>query len=398
MMPRVSTLAGRIQTSATLAAGAKARQMRAQCIRVYDLSLGEPDFPTPEHIRQAAAEAMQRGLTKYTPANGILELRTALTQFYQRLYGVTYQPEQVVITSGAKHAICNALATLVNPGDEVLLPSPYWTSYSDIIEMNGGVPAYVPTSFDEGFKMKPAELRAAITPRTKVMILNCPCNPTGAVYRHEELQAIGEVVLKSPLAVVSDEIYEFLTYGNAKATNFASLSPGLMKRTITVSGASKTYAMTGWRMGWAFGPLALIKAMGNVESQQTGCPNSVSQYAALAAITGDQSCVEKMRQEFAARADLASRLLSNIPQVTFCRPEGAFYVFFNVSAYFGKPLPIGRTVNNSTEFCQAALETKQINFVPGSEFGAEGFIRMSYATNRGEIEAGLEQLRLMLVG
>lgn len=398
MMPRVSTLAGRIQPSATLAAGAKARQMRAQGIRVYDFSLGEPDFPTPEHIRQAATEAMQRGLTKYTPANGILELRTALTQFYQGLYGISYQPDQVVITSGAKHAICNALATLVNPGDEVLLPAPYWTSYRDLIEMNGGVPVYVHSSAEQGFKLRPEQLRAALTPRVKVMILNTPNNPTGAVYRREELQALGEVLLDSSVAIISDEIYEFLTYGNAKSTNFASLHPGLAERTITISGASKTYSMTGWRMGWALGPLPLIKAMGNVESQQTGCPNSVSQYAALAALTGDQSCVEKMRQEFAARADLAAQMASRIPGVTFCRPEGAFYLFFNIAAYFGKLLPIGRTINSSTEFCQAALETKQVNLVPGSEFGAEGYVRLSYATNRSEIEAGLDQIKQMLIG
>jgi aspartate aminotransferase len=398
MTPRVSNLAGRIQASATLAAAAKARQMRAQGIRVYDFSLGEPDFATPEHVRRAAAEAMDRGLTKYTPVNGILELRTALAQVYQRLYGLVVQPEQVVVTSGAKHAICNAVATVVNPGDEVILPAPYWTSYRDIIEMNGGVPVIITTTSENNFKMMPAQLRAALTPRSKALILNTPCNPTGAVYRPEELQAIGDVVLDSSLAVVSDEIYEFLTYGNAKATNFASLHPGLTERTITISGASKTYAMTGWRMGWAVGPLPLIKAMGNVESQQTGCPNSVSQYAVLAAITGDQSCVEKMRQEFAARADLAAQLASRIPGITFPRPEGAFYLFFNVSAYFNRPLPIGRSVKNSMEFCQAALESKQVNLVPGSEFGAEGFVRMSYATSRSEIEAGFEQISAMLLG
>jgi aspartate aminotransferase len=398
MMPRVSNLAGRIQTSATLAAGAKARQMRAQGIRVYDFSIGEPDFPTPEHVRQAAAEAMQRGMTKYTPANGIPELRAALAKFYQGQYGVTYQPDQVVITSGAKHAICNAVAVAVNPGDEVILPAPYWTSYRDIIEMNGGVPVIVNTSREQGFKMTAAQMRAALTPRTKVLLLNTPCNPTGAVYRREELQALADIVLEAQLAVISDEIYEFLTYGNARATNFASLHPELPERTITISGASKTYAMTGWRMGWAMGPLPLIKAMGNVESQQTGCPNSVSQYAALAAVTGDQTCVEKMRQEFAGRADLAARLMGSIPGITFTRPEGAFYLFFNVSAYFNKPLPIGRSIANSTEFCQAALETKQVNFVPGSEFGAEGYVRMSYATNRSEIEAGIDQVRQMLLG
>jgi aspartate/methionine/tyrosine aminotransferase len=313
----ISKMAAAVQPSATLAAGARARQMKAEGVNVFDFSLGEPDFLTPEHIRAAAVAAMNKGQTRYTAANGTPELRLAVSRFYEKTYGIRYSAEQVLISNGAKHSIHNALAALVGPGDEVIIP------------------------------------------------------------------------------ILSDEIYEKLVFGDAQATCFATLRPGLPERTITISGASKTYAMTGWRVGWALGPAHAIKAMGNVQSQQSGCPCSVSQAAALAALAGDQACVEEMRQEFQARRDLVCARLAKMPGVKPFRPDGAFYAFFDVSAHFGRTLG-GRVVNDSVSFCLSALESGHVNVVPGAAFGAEGFVRLSYAASREQLQGGLERLEKFL--
>jgi aspartate aminotransferase len=397
MQMPISRMAAAVQPSATLAAGAKARQMKAEGVHVFDFSLGEPDFATPEHICQAAVKAMQAGQTRYTPANGTPELRAAVSRLYQKTYGVRYTPEQVIVSNGAKHSLHNALAATVGPGDEVIIPTPYWVSYSDLVEMTGARYVLVPTTHESGFKMSPAQLRAALTPRSKLLMLNSPSNPTGTVYTRQELEALADVVLDSDLAVLSDEIYERLVYGDARATCFAALRPELAERTITVSGASKTYAMTGWRVGWAAGPAAVIKAMGSVQSQQTGCPCSVSQAAALAALEGDQECVEKMRREFEARRDLVCRRLSALPGVKCPTPGGAFYAFFNVASHFVRTLG-GRKVTDSMTFCQAALESAHVNLVPGSAFGAEGYVRLSFATSREQINGGLDRLEQLLKG
>jgi aspartate aminotransferase len=396
-MLRLSKMAAAVQPSATLAAGAKARQMKAEGIDVSDFSLGEPDFPTPEHICTAAVKAMKEGHTRYTPANGIAELRKAVSRYYDRAYGIKYTAEQVVVSSGAKHSIHNALAATVGPGDEVIIPTPYWVSYSDMVQMTGATYKLVPTRLEDGFKMSPTQLRAAITPKSRLLMLNSPSNPTGSVYTRQELEALADVVLEANLAVLSDEIYEKLVFGDAKATCFATLRPGLGERTITISGASKTYAMTGWRVGWSCGPLPIIKAMGDVQSQQTGCPCSVSQYAALAALEGDQGCVETMRKEFEARRDLVCKRLSAMPGIRCRVPEGAFYAFFDVSAHFGRTLG-GRKVTDSASFCLAALETAHVNIVQGSAFGAEGYARLSYATSREQLNIGLDRLEKWLRG
>jgi aspartate aminotransferase len=392
----LSRMAAEVQPSATLAAGALARQLKAQGKTIHDFSLGEPDFPTPEHICAAAVKAMKDGHTKYTPANGIAELRSAVASSYQKTYGITYTPEQVVISSGAKHSLHTALAAVVGPGDEVIIPTPYWVSYSDLVQMTGARPVLVATTLASEFKLSGAQLRAAITPKSKLLMLNSPSNPTGSVYTRAELEALADVVLDTNLAVLSDEIYERLIFGDAKATCFATLRPGLAERTLTVSGASKTYSMTGWRMGWTCGPAALIKAMGNIQSQQTGCPCSVSQYAALAALEGDQQCVEKMRQEFEVRRDLVCKRLSAIKGIRCPVPGGAFYAFFDVSAHFGRTLG-GITINDSATFCRAALEQAHVNIVQGSAFGAEGYARLSYATSRAVLEAGMDALEKWLV-
>jgi aspartate aminotransferase len=393
----ISKMAAAVQPSATLAAGAKARQLKAEGVNVFDFSLGEPDFPTPEHICAAAVQAMKEGHTRYTPASGTPELRAAVARTYQKTYGIRYAPEQVLISDGAKHSLHNALAATVGPGDEVIIPTPYWVSYSDLVQMTGASFVLVPTRLEDGFKMTPRQLRAAVTPRSRMLMLNSPSNPTGAVYSRRELEAIADVVLEAGLGVISDEIYERLVFGGARATCFATLRPGLADRTLTISGASKTYAMTGWRVGWALGPAPVLKAMGNVQSQQTGCPCSISQYAALAALEGDQECVERMRQEFEARRDLVCGWLKAMPGVRCFVPEGAFYAFFEVSSHFGRTLA-GRKVTDSVSFCQAALEGAHVNIVPGAAFGAEGYARLSYATSREQLQGGLDRLEQLLRG
>lgn len=390
-MLRVSRLAASVQPSATLAAGAKARQMKSAGIKVYDFSLGEPDFNTSEHICKAAGDAMKAGQTHYTPVNGIPELKAAVCRWYKNYHNFEVKPDQVLISNGAKHSIHNALSATLNPDDEVIIPTPYWVSYSDLVQMTGAKPVLVHTSAASGFKMTPAQLQAAITPRTRLLMINSPSNPTGKVYTRSELEAIADVMLRSEAAILSDEIYEQLTYGDAKPTCIATLRPQLAERTITISGASKSYAMTGWRMGWTVAPKPIIDAMGNIQSQQTSCPSSVSQHALVAALEGPQACVAEMRKEFETRRNLAAELLKRIPGITFPMPEGAFYIFFDVSHYFGKTIG-GQPIASDVDFCKGALETAHVNLVPGSAFGAPGFARMSYATSRAEIEGGLSAL------
>jgi aspartate aminotransferase len=391
----ISKMAAAVQPSATLAAAARARQMKAEGLTVFDFSVGEPDFPTPEHIRAAAVAAMNKGQTHYTPASGTAELRSAVCRYYQKNYNHRYTPEQVLISNGAKHSIHNALAALVGPGDEVIIPTPYWVSYSDLVEMTGARYVLVKTKLEDKFKMSPAQLKSAISPSSKLLMLNSPSNPTGSVYSRGELEALADVALESNLVVLSDEIYEKLLFGDAKATCFATLRPELAERTITVSGVSKTYAMTGWRIGWAAGPRHVLEAMGNVQSQQTSCPCSVSQAAALAALDGDQACVEQMRREFEARRDLVCARLKKLPGIKSFVPDGAFYAFFDVSSHFGRTLG-GRRVTDSTGFCMAALEQAGVNLVTGAAFGAEGFARLSYATGRELLQGGLDRLEQFL--
>jgi aspartate aminotransferase len=391
----ISKMAAAVQPSATLAAGAKARQLRAEGVHVFDFSLGEPDFLTPEHICQAATKAMRDGHTHYTPAAGIAELRAAVARLYQKTQGLTVTAEQVIVSNGAKHSLHNALAATVGPGDEVIIPTPYWVSYSDLVQMTGAAYVLVPTTLESGFKMTPAQLRAAVTPRSRLVMLNSPSNPTGTVYSRKELEALADVIIETKLAVISDEIYERLVYGDARPTCFATLRPGLAEQTITISGVSKSYAMTGWRMGWAIAPLPVVKAMANIQSQETSNASSISQYAALAALEGDQDCVEKMRREFEARRDLVCRRLNAIPGIKCPVPGGAFYAFFNVSKHFGRTLG-GKKVADSAAFCQAALEAAHVNMVPGSAFGAEGFVRLSFAASREQLNGGLDRLEELL--
>jgi aspartate aminotransferase len=397
-MIRVSRLADSVKPSATLAAGAKARELKAKGIAVFDFSLGEPDFNTPKHICDAATDAMAKGQTHYTPAGGTAELKKAIAKWYGRAYGFECGPEHVIVSNGAKHSIHNTLAATVGPGDEVIIPAPYWVSYSDLVSMTGASYVLVPTTLAAGFKMTPAQLKAAITPKTRLVMLNSPSNPTGAVYTKGELEALVEVVLQHPdVNILSDEIYEQLCYGNAKPTCIVTLRPELRERTITISGASKSYAMTGWRIGWAVAPAHLVKAMDNVQSQETSCPSSVSQAAMVVALESPESakCIAEMHAEFSIRRDLVTRLLKEIPGLKVFDAEGAFYAFFDVSDYFGKTFS-GTKVTDSLNFCTTLLEQAHVNLVPGVAFGAEGFVRMSFATNRETIEAGLAKLKAWL--
>jgi aspartate aminotransferase len=395
MIP-ISKMAASVQPSATMAAGAKARQLRAEGIQVFDFALGEPDFPTPEHICQAAVKAMQEGHTHYTPPAGTPELRAAISRRYHERYGLSSSPDQVLVSNGAKHSIHNVLAAVCGPGDEVIIPTPYWVSYSDLVLMTGATPVLIETTQESGFKMTPAQLRGALGSRSRLLMINSPCNPTGTVYTRKELEALAEVVAEAGITVLSDEIYEQLVFGKARASCFATLHPALASRTITVSGVSKTYAMTGWRMGWSIGPLNVIKAMAAVQSQEAGSPSSISQYATLEALQGDQACVEIMRREFEARRDLVCRLLGEIPGIHCPTPEGAFYAFFDVSAFFGRTLA-GKKITDSAQFCQAALESAHVNLVPGSAFGAEGYVRLSFAASRDQLKGGLDRLRQLLM-
>lgn len=390
MLP-ISKMAAAVQPSATLAAGAKALQLKSEGKTVFDFSVGEPDFKTPPHICQAAYQAMLDGHTHYTPAAGILKLRKAIAELYKKTYGLEVSPEQVIVSNGAKHSLHNALVAVVGPGDEVIIPTPYWVSYSDLVQMTGASYVLVPTTEPAGFKMTPAQLKAALTPRSRLVMLNSPGNPTGSVYTRAELEALADVILRSDIGVISDEIYERLVYGSARATCFATLRPGLPERTITISGVSKSYAMTGWRMGWALGPLHVIKAMGNVQSQETSNPCSISQNASVAALEGDQQCVEDMRREFAARRDLVCKRLNELPGIKCPVPDGAFYAFFNISTHIGRTLG-GIRITDSTTFCKAALEAAHVNLVQGSAFGCEGYVRLSFATSREQINAGIDRL------
>ena len=393
-MIRTSKLADIVKPSATLAAGAKAKAMKAQGMPVSDFSLGEPDFDTPRHIQAAAIEAMAKGHTHYTPAGGTAELKKSIAAWYGRTYGYDFKPENVLVSNGAKHSLHNVLAATVGPGDDVIIPTPYWVSYSDLVTMTGANAVLVDTTPESKFKLSVEQLKTTVTPKTRILMLNSPNNPTGTVYTREELAALAECFFANcDGAILSDEIYENLTYGNAKPTCIATLKPEYCERVITVSGASKSYAMTGWRMGWTIAPVNVIKAMDNIQSQETSCPSSVSQYALTATLDSPETpvCVAAMLKEFAERKALTCQLLNAMPGIKLVEPDGAFYAYFDVSSYFGKTFH-GKLVNDSVSFCTALLETGHVNLIPGIAFGTEGFVRMSFACNIDNIRTGLDKL------
>jgi aspartate aminotransferase len=383
--------AGLIEPSATLAMGAEAKRLKSQGLDVLDFALGEPDFDTPGNIQEAALKAIRAGKTHYTPPAGIAELREAVAEHYTRHHGLAISMAEVIISNGAKHSIHNALMAVCGPGDEVIIPAPYWVSYSDLVKLTGAVPVVIPTTEESGFKLTPKQFLDAVSPRTKLLMINSPSNPTGVVYDRSELESLADAVLQTRVGVLSDEIYEQLTYGDAQPTCFATLRPRLKERTITISGVSKTYAMTGWRIGWSVAPAPVSKFMGDLQSQETSNPCSVSQWAALEAITGPQDSVADMKLQFARRRDYVLDRIKTLPDVTCTPPGGAFYAFMNVSRHFGRSLG-DRTVLDSVSFCMAALASAHVALVMGSAFGAEGYARMSFATDLGTIEKGFDAL------
>lgn len=388
---------GSIPTSPTLAVGARARELKAQGEPVIDLSLGEPDFPTPEHICLAAQEAIRQGKTRYTPAAGLPELRAAFAEWLAREYGLQYKPSETIVSCGAKHSIFNVLSAVAAEGDEVVVVHPYWVSYPAQVAAVGARPVVARTREEAGFKLTPEELRSVLTPHTRAVILNTPCNPTGAVYSADELRALAQVLRETSAVVIFDEIYSKLTFGGLAHINLLTVAPELRDRTVIVNGASKAYAMTGWRIGLAAGPEPLISVMARFQSQTTSNATTISQYACLAALTGDQQPVEQMRRRFEKRGRRLHQLLSRIPGITCNPPQGAFYLFPNISAYLGKTIA-GRTITGSLDLASVLLEEAKVATVAGVAFGDDHHLRLSYAVEEPLLEEAAERIGNLLAG
>lgn len=382
---------GRIKPSPTIAISALARDLKAQGRSIIALSAGEPDFDTPDHIKAAAKAAIDRGDTKYTNPDGTPELKKAVAAKFKRENGLDYDPaKQVIISSGGKHVIFNALLATIDPGDEVIIPTPYWVSYPDIVMFAGGTPVFVHTTAETGFRMRAADLEKAITPKTKWIILNSPSNPSGAAYTPAELKAVGDVLERHKnVWVLADDIYEHLVYDDFKFTTIAQVSPALYDRTLTMNGCSKAYSMTGWRIGYAGGPKELIGAMAALQSQSTSNPCSISQAAAVEALNGPQGFLKDWREDFSRRRDLIVSMLNQANGLVCPKPEGAFYVFPSCAGLIGKTTPKGRKIANDEDFAGALLDSEGVAVVHGSAFGLAPHFRISYATSTEELtEAG----------
>ena len=394
-LKELSRIASAVQASTTMAIDSLFKQMKADGIDVIGFGAGEPDFNTPDAIKQAGIEAIQNNFTRYTPAAGTLELRQAACDRLRADCGVEYKPSQVVVSSGAKHLVYLALRALVNPGDEVILPAPYWVSYIELIKMVGGVPVVIHTTEAEHFKLTADKLEAAVTPKTKAIILNNPSNPTGMMYGREELEAIADVCVRNEVYVISDEIYYSLAYDGKQFTSFAALSPEAKELTILVNGVSKSYAMTGWRIGYACANDQIAKIMANYVSHSTGSPVAISQKAAVVALNAPQDEVEAMRKAFEERRNYIVEGMNAIPGVSCIKPEGAFYVMMNLEQLIGKTIH-GVEITNDDVFADAFLKHGLVAVVPGSGFGAPNFVRWSYATSLDNIKEGLARLEKFL--
>ena len=387
-MKELSRIATEVRASTTMAIDAMFKQMKADGIDVIGFGAGEPDFNTPDEIKAAGIAAIEQNATRYTPAAGTVELRQAVCGRMKADCGLEYKPSQVVVSSGAKHLVYLALRALVNPGDEVILPAPYWVSYYELIKMVGGVPVVVTATEAEHFKLTAEKLSAAITPKTKAIMLNNPSNPTGMMYSREELEALAAVCTKADIYVISDEIYACLVYDGGEFTSFAALSEDVKERTILINGVSKAYAMTGWRIGYACANDQIAKVMANYVSHSTGSPVAISQKASVAALTGSQEKVETMRQAFEERRNYIVERMNAIPGVSCIKPEGAFYVMMNLEKLIGKTIH-GVEITDDDVFADAFLKYGLVAVVPGSGFGAPNFVRWSYATSRHTFKAGL---------
>jgi aspartate aminotransferase len=382
LMAFLSDTLARVKPSPTIAVTTKAAQLKAEGKDVIGLGAGEPDFDTPANIKEAAKRAIDAGKTKYTAVDGIPELKAAICAKFLRENGLTYTPGQVSVGTGGKQILYNALMATLNPGDEVLIPAPYWVSYPDMVLLAGGTPVPVVAGIDTNFKLTPEKLEAAITPKTKWFIFNSPSNPTGAGYTRAELKALTDVLMRHPQVwVMSDDMYEHLVFDDFKFCTPAEVEPGLYDRTLTCNGVSKAYAMTGWRIGYAAGPVALIKAMATVQSQSTSNPSSISQYAALEALSGPQDFLADWRQVFQRRRDLVVSMLNQAKGIQCPKPEGAFYVYPDISGCIGKATPAGTVISNDEVFATALLEETGVAVVFGAAFGLSPNFRVSYATS-----------------
>ena len=371
-----------VKPSPTVASTAKAQELKAQGLDVIGLGAGEPDFDTPDHIKAAGKAAIDRGETKYTPPNGTVALRKAIVGKFKRENGLDYKPEQVTLGVGGKQVIFNAFLATVQEGDEVIVPSPYWVSYPDIVLLCGGTPVFVPCGENSRFKLTPEALEEAITPKTKWLVLNSPSNPTGAAYTEAELRALAAVLVKHPhVWVMTDDMYEHLTYDGFKFTTIAQLEPKLLDRTLTMNGVSKAYSMTGWRMGYACGPVELIKAMNMLQSQSATHPSSITQAATVAALDGPLDFLKERNDAFKRRRDLVVKMLNEAKGISCLVPEGAFYVYPSCAGTIGKTTPKGRKINTDTDFVEALLDEALVATVQGSAFGLSPYLRISYATS-----------------
>ena len=389
---KLASRIAKIKPSETLAITAKANALRAAGRDIIGFGAGEPDYDTPANIKAAAIKAIEAGFTKYTPVSGTDELKDAIISKLKRDNALDYKRGQVAVSCGAKHTLYNLAQSLFEAGDEVIIPAPYWVSYPDIVVLAGAQPVIVNTQEKDGFKMKPDQLQAAITSRTRALIINSPSNPTGAAYSPEELKAIADILMDKDILIISDDIYEKIIYAKFPFTNIVTVEPKLKDRTIVVNGVSKAYAMTGWRIGYAAGPEQIIAAVNKIQGQNTSNPASISQKAAVEALNGDQEVVYQMVREFRKRRDIIEQMLNDIPHIRCTSPEGAFYVFPNVSGIYGRSFQ-GKKITNSTELIDYLMDEANVAAVPGAAFGSDDHIRLSYATSLKNIEEGLKRIK-----
>ncbi|MDL2248549.1 pyridoxal phosphate-dependent aminotransferase [Tyzzerella sp. OttesenSCG-928-J15] len=387
----LSARALQVKESSTLAITATAKKMAADGIDLAAFTAGEPDFDTPAHISAEAKRAIDIGFTRYTPASGTLELRKAICDKLKRENGLTYEPSQIVVSNGAKHSLTNAFMAILNEGEEVIIPAPYWLSYPQMVHIAGGKAVELQGNPDNGFKVTRKDLESVYTNKTKAIILGTPNNPTGAVYSKEELMEIAEFVVEKDIFVVADEIYEKLVYSGVKHISMASFNEEIYNRTILINGFSKGYAMTGWRMGYAAAPKAVAQVMGNIQSHMTSNPNSITQMAAVVALTGDQQCVEDMRVEFEKRRDYICERAAKIPHIKFNKPDGAFYLYLDVSALYGKNVK-GTDIKSAADVATVLINDYNTVVVPCADFGAPDYVRLSYAISMANIEKGMDRL------
>ena len=384
-----------VKASSTLAIDSKFKAMKAAGEDVVGFGAGEPDFDTPKHIRDAAIEAINSGFTRYTPASGTLELKEAVVEKFKRDNGLSYKPENIVISNGAKHSLVNALGAILNPGDEVIIPAPYWVSYYEMVRINDGVPVIIKSGESEGFLASVEKIESAITDKTRAIIINTPSNPTGMIYSEEELRKIAKLCVKHNIYVISDEIYEHLIYDGNKHTSIASFGDDIKDLTIIVNGVSKTYAMTGWRIGYTASNKEIAKIMSNVQSHATSNPNSIAQKATVAALNGPMDEFYEMREEFQKRRNYMVERINSIDGVSCIKPKGAFYVMMNIEKVIGKSFN-GKVISGSDSFAELLLDEAKVAVVPCSGFESDIHVRWSYATSMGNIEEGLNRLENFL--